>query len=471
MKFTKYLLTFIAGLGLMACSDTTEVGIDDAEQGVPTYMTLSIQLPGSPSSRALPEDCNPDGDYEGNDGVETLDVYIVSGDGTIDPYRFAGDGLAAIDASGIIEPSQPFRTTSGTKTIYVVVNSPTPLNANLVTVDTALISVNGLAELRTVDGTTYDVITMTGKVTGVSILPDITQQAVVGGENRVTIDVTRMASRAIVTSTAANTITDDNGTTIGTLSDVTYSIAQGTDSIYFLPRANYVTYGYNYVPETDAQYIAQAEQYYDYSDLLTPSPVPAQPAAADGYKSLPGKFLFENTHASGDLRTTQYRKGNTAYVLVRATFTPDPGAIADGATLTNGTFYVGQSDGLIYSSRQAAQAAVQNQRVALYENGKMLYYAWLNPDNISLPLNSPVIRNNIYHVNITGFSRIGYNWNPLYPEDPDSPNPANPDPKPSNPDEPESPIDPTDPLSPEQTYMTVEVNILNWLVHSYDIQL
>lgn len=114
---------------------------------------------------------------------------------------------------------------------------------------------------------------------------------------------------------------------------------------------------------------------------------------------------------------------------------------------------------------------MQNQRVALYENGKVLYYAWLNPDDISAPLNSPVVRNNIYHVNITGFSRIGYNWNPLYPEDPDTTNPQNPDPKPSNPDEPDAPVDPTDPLTPEQTYMTVEVNVLNWLVHSYDVQL
>ena len=76
-----------------------------------------------------------------------------------------------------------------------------------------------------------------------------------------------------------------------------------------------------------------------------------------------------------------------------------------------------------------------------------------------------MVRNNIYHINISAFKKIGYNWNPLVPGT------DNPDPKPGNPDEPETPIDPLDPLSPEQTYMTVDISILNWTVHSYDIEL
>lgn len=101
----------------------------------------------------------------------------------------------------------------------------------------------------------------------------------------------------------------------------------------------------------------------------------------------------------------------------------------------------------------------------------MLNYAWLNPDSLTEPLNSPVVRNNIYHINITGYSRLGYNWNPLYPgEDPDTDNPSNPDPKPGNPDEPDIPIDPIDPLTPEETYMSVEVTVTDWWVHSYNIE-
>ncbi len=468
MNFVKYLFTFILITGLVACSNKEDGSGGDNEEGIPTYMTLSIYLPGGNQTRDLPDDYNPDGEYEGHDAIQTLDIYMRSGDGTIEAKRFSGTGISSNGT--VVSPSQPFRTTSGTKTIYVVLNSPDPLSTTITSED-ALIPTEGLAETTTIDGTVYDIITMTGKATNVAIEPDIAQQAVVsGGSNHVSIEVIRMASRAIVTTTASTQLTDSEGRNLGTISNITYSVAQGTNEIYFLPQTNYVSYGYNYVPEL-GEYTDQADTYYDYSDLSDPEPVPTQPAAGDGYKSLIGKFLFENTHATGTVRTTGYRKGNTAYVLVRATLTPAASAIADGGTLTNGTFYVGQTDGLIYSTKAAAQAAVQNQRVAVYEQGKMLYYAWLNPDDIQAPLNSPVVRNNIYHINITGFSGIGYNWNPLYPEDPDTTNPDNPDPKPVNPDEPEPPVDPIDPLTPEQTYMTVEVTAVNWTVHSYDIEL
>ncbi|MBF0650554.1 fimbria major subunit, partial [Dysgonomonas sp. GY75] len=78
------------------------------------------------------------------------------------------------------------------------------------------------------------------------------------------------------------------------------------------------------------------------------------------------------------------------------------------------------------------------------------------------------IRNNIYHVNINSFKRIGVNWNPLIPSGPDVP--YNPDPKPSGP-EPENPVDPNGPLSSDDTYMSVDIKVLMWTVHTYDIDL
>lgn len=247
-----------------------------------------------------------------------------------------------------------------------------------------------------------------------------------------------------------------------------FSVAQGTNKIYWISQTNNLSYGSEYVPAL-GEYIGQADTYYDYSGLSVKNAIPTKPVDGDGYKALKGQFLFENTHEEGDLERTKYRKGNTAYILVRAKFTPDPSAIADGGSLTGGTFYVGGTDGKIYSSKQAAQTAVQNQKVTTYVGGKMINYAWLNPDDLVKPLNSPVLRNHIYHINITGFKRLSYNWNPLYPEDPNTINPQNPDPKPG-PDEPEIPIDPVDPLTPEETNMSVEVSILDWTVHSYDVE-
>ncbi len=471
MNFKRYLYLAVAALALTACNNSDDV-TDDPETGLHTYVNLAIHFPNAAATRALPEDYNPDGTYEGNDAVETLDLYLLNPDNTLSSSRrFTGTEIST-DGT-LVTLAQPFRTTAGSKIIYVVLNDPRPIR-NFEVAEETLVSTTGLARTTTdTNGVVRDLIAMTGNTDGpVAIEPDVTQQAVVAGANRFSIQVERMASRVIVTSTAGTTLTDDAGTTIGTLSNVRYSVAQGTTQIYVIRNDNYETYGYDFVPATEEDYISQATTYYDYSDLSTPSEVPARPAAGDGYKSLMGKFLFENTHEYGaTVSTSDYKKGNTAYVLVKATLTPAATAIADGGTLENGTFYVGQSDGLIYSTKQAALAAVQNQKVATYPQGKMLYYAWLNPDNIDAPLNSPVVRNNIYHINITGFGKIGYNWNPLYPEDPDTGSPQNPDPKPVNPDEPDPPVDPTDPLTPEQTYMTVEVTALDWTVHSYDIEL
>lgn len=474
MNFKKYFLAIFVGLGFLACSDDNDVEQDpQGPEGVPTYINLSVNLSSSLGQKALPEDYNPDGDYEGNDGVVTLDIYMVADDGTLEAKRFVGSDISSTGT--VVAPSQPFRTTSGTKTVWVVLNSPQPLQTTVPTDDDWL-PMAGLAKIQSDGGVNYDVITMTGKSIPTYIAPDITAQGVSGGANTVKVQVTRVASRVIVTTTASTDLMAEDGTTkIGTISNITYSVAQGTNQIYRTGRTQLdaatnslypLTWGSDYIPVT-GNYNTQATKYYDYADLLTPAAVPAKPAT-DGYKSLPGKFLFENGHKLGDVKTSGYKKGNTAYVLVRATLTPDPTAVADGQPLVNNTFYVGQTDGLIYSSKAAAQAAVQNQKVAMYQNGKMLQYAWLNPDDIEKPENSPVMRNNIYHINIKAFNKIGLNWNPLYPEDPNLPD--NPDTKPGDPDEPENPIDPTDPLTPEQTYMSVDITVLNWTVHSYDIE-
>lgn len=460
MNLKTFLIASIIGSSFLACSndDVTDVS---GEKGTPTYMNLAISFPKATGTKALPGDYNPDGDYEGNDGVQTLDIYMIGMDKTVEAKRFTGSDISSTGT--VVSPSQPFRTTSGRKTVYVVINSPSPLRTTA-PLDDDLLDIAGLAKITTENNVSYDVITITGKSAPIYIAPDITAQAVSNGNNRVSIQTTRIASRVIVTSTASADMLDENNVKIGTVSDVTYSVAQGTNKVYFLPQTNYLTWGSTYVPAL-GDYTTEAPKYYDYSDLSTPTAVPVKPTAADGYKSLPGKFLFENTHTEGDVKSSQYKKGNTAYVLVRAKFTPEPSTIADGGTLVNGTFYVGESDGKIYSSKEAAQDAVQNQKVALYQGGKMLQYAWLNPDNITTPLNSPVVRNNVYHINISAFKKIGLNWNPLVPD------PGNPDPKPGNPDEPDTPIDPTDPLSPEQTYMTVDITVLNWTSHSYDIEL
>lgn len=466
MDLRKLSLLLLMGAGFVACSDQDDPQTPSVQKEADTFVTLSVNLPRANSTRALPGDYNQDGTYEGVDGVETLDVYMMDGEGIIEAKRFTGTDISSTGSS--VSPSQPFRTTSGYKTVYVVLNNPAPLGTTITT-EHELVKTTGLARTKTVNGVEYDVITMTGKASNVYIAPDVPVQDATTGVNKIPVEVNRLASRVIVTTTASSKLIDaDTSQEIGSVSNVTYSVAQGTNKVYWIGQADYETWGSEYVPVL-GEYVGQADTYYDYADLSTPTAVPTKPVAGEGYKAMKGKFLFENTHKEGTRETTGYRKGNTAYVLVRAKFTPNANAIADGGTLTNGTFYVGQADGKIYSSKAAAQAAVQNQKVMTYVEGKMLNYAWLNPDDVVTPMNSPVVRNNIYHVNITGFKRLAYNWNPLYPEDPDTTNPQNPDPKPG-PEEPEIPIDPIDPLTPEQTFMSVEVTVQDWTVHTYDIE-
>lgn len=473
MNLNRLFLTLLIGIGFASCSsDKTNNPPETKPEGIPTYANISVSLPKK--TRSLPEDYNPDGEYQGNDLIKTLDIYMqATAGGDIERKRFTGADISINNTTGTISPSQPFLTTSGYKTLYVVLNDTKDIGSTIID-ETILIDIEGLAEIVNDNGEDKDVILMTGKGK-IFIEPDVPMANVANGDNKFAVSVTRTASRVIVTTTATNAFDDGQGNT-GTISDIKYSVAQGTKEVYWLQRADYTTYGYEYYPydrvDGSVGYTGadNAIKYYDYSDLETPSDVPQRPAAGDGYKELPGKFLFENTHTYGATREdTEYRKGNTAYVLVRVTFTPDPASIADGNALTNNTFYVGSTDGKIYSSKTRAQEAVANQKVKTFRNGKMLYYAWLNPDVLDEPLNSPVIRNNIYHINITGFKNIGYNWNPLYPEDPDTETPQNPDPKPG-PDEPDSPVDPLDPLTPEQTYMSVDVTVLEWTVHSYDIE-
>ena len=108
--------------------------------------------------------------------------------------------------------------------------------------------------------------------------------------------------------------------------------------------------------------------------------------------------------------------------------------------------------------------------------GKVIYTVWINPDEVlnSKWVNSPVIRNNIYHVNIGTITQIGENWNPLVPNKPHgiNPGPISPtNPPVVPPNTPINPVKPEDPLSFKDTYMSVGVSILPWQVHSVEVNL
>lgn len=494
MKIDKHFLlgAFALSLGFTACSDNTDVAEPSQAN---TYLQLAIKLPNVLGTKAssgdkLPDDYNFVENYEGNDAVKTLDVFIQTGDGEITPYSysFEANTLGYDEKNKVYYPLNGIKTKPGNAKAYVVINKKNNLTTDEIKGTDGLIDITKL-NAAVEDG--KDVITMTGASEITEIKEGVTEDMVKakGAKiNQIKVTVDRTVSRVIVTKAEALTTPE---TLNGSFSNITYAIAQGTKKIYTYPKKpDYTSFGYDFVPASNDVYVSQANGYYDYADLSDfDTDVDAYKAE---YKTLPGKFLYENTHEYGEGEASKYKKGNTAYVLIRTKFKPNTNALNGGELATDGTFYVGGNDGLYYATAQAA-ADAGNTSIRTYKEGKVLFYAWLNPDDIAAPYNSPVVRNNIYHINITGFKKLGTNWNPLFPEDPTKPNDPsnpngpgnNPDPKPEAPivddptdpskkitlPEPENPVKPTDPLTVTDTWLSVDVTVGAWAVHSYDIDL
>ena len=311
---------------------------------------------------------------------------------------------------------------------------------------------------------------------------------------------------------------------------------------------------------------ADALKYYDYAplwqkpatstNLMMGHPVPTQAtldlsAGNDKAKAIgelmEGNFVLPTTHkynaSAPSLPTPGYYKGNTAYILIRTKFVPEkinmdldpaelPGsnnrpnrpttvqAAKTWASITNPAdrpeILVRGANGMFYNTVFASQDPIYNgvtgQTVEIFQaikNGagevqgyKMLYFAWVNPDNITGPnagkwYNSPIYRNNIYHVQLDGVTGTGTSWNPLVPATTTIPsngnNPNNPDQftpvpqvnvptipggqtpvtpvTPVTPTPTPTPVQPQNPLTPNKTFMAVKTTVLPWQVHGYKFKL
>lgn len=522
------IATIALGLGFVACSDADDAPpIDDSNTN--THVSVTLKLSTNASTRALPEDYNPLGEWAGKDLIKTIAVYLVDGSSVTYKSFNVGDGLDyEVTSNGTEIKLVPkkneaaIRTTAGNKKVYVLINAVADVTSHLnktpvaefedayqkvalklANVGNATTSTTSASKLAVKNDVTDETIVMTNVEpktlnveANVTAAETITETAT---RNRVSLEVERAVARVMVTTKATTFDVPDpntNGaTSLGTISNITYVAAQGENSLFIQRKADWATPSYTW---TGSNYNTEAAARYDYSGLFedykaapnyggTVVPTFASyPEAGsntiiteDLDAQLSGKFVLPTTHAYGVKAASSYKKGNTAYVLVRAHFTPVDAAYADkGSYTADADFFVG-ANGKFYSSAENANnpvtGGVTDQTVAKYVGGKVLYYAWLNPDNVPDWYNSPVLRNNIYHIHITGFKNLGTNWNPLFPEDPDNPKTpeegGNPDPKPGTENEPPSPIDPEDPLTTPETWMSVDVKVLPWKVHSYGVDL
>lgn len=401
-----------------------------------------------------------------------------------------------------------------------------------------------------------DITVMTGEFGEQTVQDNVTEAQTLNTSapiNRVNITVQRAVARVLVTSDkdsyeikgddpttdgVVESEADGNAVKIATITNLTYVVAQGESSLYFnqqnsddpanhqykTPNTGYIPTGTADDPASD--YDATVYQKYDYTGLWrkhdnkqggydVPTNAAYQQALdhvtglVQNGDGLHGEFILANTHKyDADRAGSGYRKGNTAYVLVRGTIQPeyvymnDKSVARDWSTThANDDLFLGD-DGKFYQSQAAANdpatngnATAASMKVKKFVKGKVLYFVWVNPDKTDATqwVNSPAIRNNIYHIQIAGIINFKYNWNPLIPNpndpvDPTKPvspenprdpnNPNNPDPQPSVPDpnhpgknipdpkEPPTDITPKDPLSLKEAWMSVDVTILPWQVHS-----
>jgi len=431
-----------------------------------------------------------------------------------------------------------------------------------------------------------NVIVMTGEAATGTIADGVSETtAISGAQNQVAVTVKRLVAPAAVTSSAASfTLSEDDpynhGTNvnIGTVSGFTYVAAQSERKVNFLQASDAAKtsddglgHSYNWNSPalsfiSDANYAlaggpgtnsADARAKYDYAPLWkgdaatnlllgTPVATNASLALAAGNpnaeaigKLMEGDFLLPTTHKWGNTATaSEYKKGNTAYLLIRTIFQPNkinidndatgagasrPGTVKSpvdftynaitsttkaGVPVTGGDLpeqLVRGANGMFYSTVWASQDPMYNgvngQAVEIFNalknssgkviGYKMIYFAWVNPDKVDPTgtgkwLNSPVYRNNIYHVQLDGVGGTGLSWNPLIPGDNTTPNtttPNNPDPQtpptsvtipnypPVTPPNIPTPVTPQNPLTPDKTFMSVKTTVLPWQVHGYKFKL
>ena len=414
-----------------------------------------------------------------------------------------------------------------------------------------------LAKLDGTGADQKDVIVMTGNFGEVNVADGVTESQTLTtaatAPNRAEVSVQRAVARVLVTADkdsyevkgddpttpTVETVANGDAVTLATITNLTYVVAQGESTLYFNQQESPNPTNYQYKtpnstfvptdPNTDYDVAATYDK-YDYTglwrnktnhfggrDIVTNATYDASLQNVEEYvknaNGLHGEFVLPNTHAydAADRGASGYRKGNTAYVLVRGKINPKYVYMNDksvennwSATHADDDLFLGD-DGKFYQSVAAANDPTTNgnataaaMKVKKFVKGKVLYFVWVNPDATSATawINSPAIRNNIYHIQIKGIANYVYNWNPLVPNtnepvDPTKPfdpkdnprrpdNPKNPDPQPGVPDpnnpgknipdpkEPPTDIKPNDPLSLKEAWMSVDVTILPWQVHTFE---
>lgn len=509
-RITNLLLVALAVLGLASCQKGANSDLpNNGENEGNTYVGLNILFPRAGGLKAAPEDYNKiDGEWKGRDVIKQIDVYLVNGT-KVDATSFTANSFFGIDNNGILSPKMAVKANAGENVkAYVVINDVNKkITGQLNGVSAAefdakfkqVVKVTDLNDLSSyADG--KEIIVMTNSVDPVAktIEANVTEeQAKNGVKNRIDVEVLRLTSRAIVTvkkdiakevtvknklvnaSTGAAT---DVETAKVTISEISYATEGGALQVNPIQATNFIAPKavYDFMPEAKPweEVKTSAASIFTFDGELKEIPATSYidaPNAENLKPALEGeKFamsLLPVTHADGT-----YRKGNTPFFTIAAKFkaenlqpsvniggveykSEDLSSLAEGEPV-----YLGVKTGFFYSTRQKAEsmdptndetgvlAADQiKQEVKEFKDGLMYYNVWVNPDvpytDGAKITKSPVYRNQVYNAHITGFKEIG--MTSTY----------------------DDPFKPDDPLESDKTYLSVQLKVLPYTIHSYTVDL
>lgn len=520
----KLFLALLAPLfmgGLVACNKQAINDLNTEGQSTgDTYMSVTFSTANPNSTRAAVEEdknFNSIGEYIGRDEIKNVNVYVINvPEETVDVKKFTSVTMDPDKNTNTNDfRTDAWKTTAGEKVVYVYVNiANTDIESKLDKATSrkafedanehayTLTDANGVMSSYAKFENDKDIIAMnTVTPVDLTVKPGISKAKAednTNPDNRAKVSVRRLVAQAAVTSSASEyEIKETHGgaeKTLGKLSGLMWDVMQYEQTTYLMPLstetdkdAKMAMYCkspfFSFTPDATTYSASNAGGKYFYRvfngtkvETFTRSTKIGDEKNKEDVTNIvknPMKFITETTHQHGGKieltgPKTGYRKGNTAYVIVSAKITPDNNAWAtsEQTGYTEGKdLYFGVQDHKFYTSLDNAKKANKpttatlegaKDNVIKYTKGICYYVAWLNPDNTKEPVVSPVLRNNIYHVNISAIKKLGYSGNPFNPKGDDPKDPDDPTP------------DPKETLYPVDTYMSVEINVVNWGVHSYD---
>lgn len=363
-------------------------GVETSGPGAEMTISLKVASDG-PSTKAHTSE---------EQALKSATAYVFNDVGTLEAVAEFADAANT--------PSTTVNVSLGKKTVYVL--------ANLV--DLPVDAVPGYAETK-MQTSTIEIAAINdiiGEVDAQSFamsgFASVDVQGATGGSanNTCSVDLTRLASKVVVTNQTADTSAERSAGRLDNISAKAMNVAK-FEYHFPYPSTNWSTPNYGNSATGDAQYFSSAKGDNAFAAIASQAPF----------------YVSENKVASP-------KKGNTTYLLLKGTFTPKKVYNADGTTHKVGTqgqtFYRlrSQADGT-YDSRYFHESPTVDHtgyEIVTYTNGISYFRVYLTGDqqNANLSERYAIKRNTLINLTLTHATGAGENTEDgAIPTDPNTP--------------------------------------------------